>query len=83
MLERYGYRSATGGNADALKSFPPDMTERLAFAKEKAQRTADYWRDFALLPYGEGTKWTLPCRSFTRTSSGTHARTRTGCNAPL
>lgn len=53
MIERWGLKTAVNGDANAVKSLTANLTERMAFARSRAQIVAEKYRDFALLPYGE------------------------------
>ena len=55
ILQRWGLKASVNSDAKALQSLIPDLAERAAFARSKAQVVAEKMRDFSLLPYGEKT----------------------------
>lgn len=58
MLENFGVMvpsNYTPEMAQAMKGFVKTAGDRMAEARLIAQKVGQYWRDFALLPYGETT----------------------------
>jgi len=58
MLENYGVMvpsNYTSEMAQAMKGFVKSAGDKMAEGRMIAQKAGQYWRDFALLPYGETT----------------------------
>jgi hypothetical protein len=58
MLSTFGVKATdefTPEMAEKMIAFSKDATNKVAEGRLVAQKVAEYWRDFALLPYGETT----------------------------
>jgi hypothetical protein len=58
MISNWGMKAADEYStvmSDAMKGFVRDSSNRIAEGQLIAQKVGEYWRDFALLPYGKTT----------------------------
>lgn len=55
IRERWGLKASVNPEVAGINRLAPDLADRVAVAKSKAQIVAERYRDFALLPYGEKT----------------------------